>query len=877
MEDGAKTKGTRPMLELAARSIAQISGVAETMVDVLHGRAFKHYAESIRQYLAARIGDVPTADAALDEVRGMAAARGAEDLTRAPGIRANLFAIARSVAKVRAESLPGTAPERRRALSFRPVRGHDGAYEELLARLRDQLSEEEGEMLELRHARELAPNELALVLGVDEASVDEALDAATLRARAIIGETATMRSGRIEQIILDAWSLDLPVGSQRLDSADERTSLPQGTVIAGRYEIETRVGSGSFADVYRAKDKDVPGHVVAIKLLHQASLSEKAKEAALRELHIIASVFHPSIVQFKDHGWYESRLWFVMPWYEGETLESRITREPLTRKEARTIFEPLARALATMHSVGIRHQDVKPDNIFLAKLPGFGLAGGVLPVLLDLGVAAKEAEMVVAGTPTYFAPEVASQFSQNPRPAVIGPAADVFSLALSLRNSLEPDTQEDVAAGAVETFIEQRANEIPEMPMDKDLHFLEPTLRKWMALDPEDRPTAEELADQLFVLTAPEDRRARFWKLVRWLGPLLLTLGVTFAAVVYVLGQQARLQQLEAEQARLEAARIGEELYAEEERRKALEGEVQEIQESYQQSKLTRRDLANQLGETEGELRYTRESLATERGRTRVLRGEIATRTEENTRLTGELESTTGELTRTQGSLTTERQRTQELTAQLTQTRTELAAAEQNLERGRAHIAELDGQIAAIRGQLAGAQAQSQELERRLAAAEAARARAESDKEAAERRIAQLERDLAEARRAASRPAVPVTPTTPTQPVAPPQESRRARRVLCSCWEGFALPDPPVRRRLRALRAPRLDGPFARFPRSGRASRARALPARASASSSGRGLRGSHRRAPSPRGPDASRRRSEHRPSSGPSRRAAGTRALGAA
>src|SRR5690606_2592604 len=100
--------------------------------------------------------------------------------------------------------------------------------------------------------------------------------------------------------------------------------------------------------------------------------------------------FHPSIVQFKDHGWHESRLWFVMPWYEGESLQARIDRQPLSRTEARQIFEPLARALAAMHASGLRHQDVKPENIFLANIKRHGEGvSDILPVLLDLGVAAK--------------------------------------------------------------------------------------------------------------------------------------------------------------------------------------------------------------------------------------------------------------------------------------------------------------------------------------------------------------------------------------------------------------------------------------------------------------------------------------------------------
>ena len=61
----------------------------------------------------------------------------------------------------------------------------------------------------------------------------------------------------------------------------------------------------------------------------------------------------------------------------------RLQREPLSRAEALEIFLPLARALSAMHAAGVRHQDVKPENIFLARIPGFG-EDVVTPVLLDL-------------------------------------------------------------------------------------------------------------------------------------------------------------------------------------------------------------------------------------------------------------------------------------------------------------------------------------------------------------------------------------------------------------------------------------------------------------------------------------------------------------
>lgn len=94
-----------------------------------------------------------------------------------------------------------------------------------------------------------------------------------------------------------------------------------------------------------------------------------------------------------------------------------------------------------MHRSGVRHQDIKPENIFLARFHE-DEDGEILPVLLDLGVAAKDAENVLAGTPNYFAPEIAARFAREPDPPHITNKADVFSLALALRNALSPSAEE---------------------------------------------------------------------------------------------------------------------------------------------------------------------------------------------------------------------------------------------------------------------------------------------------------------------------------------------------------------------------------------------------------------------------------------------------
>ncbi|MCA9574537.1 MAG: protein kinase [Myxococcales bacterium] len=574
------------VLKRAAESIA--TRRQQTVVDVLHGRAVQHYAGAVRQYVTLRLRSEHAGRRVMTRVRALVAAARSEELLAPPGIRAQLYRLARRAAdELAAEGFEHPTVER---MPFRPG---DPEQAHTLGALR-ALPREDAELLELHYARELQPLEIAAVLALPLQEVELRLASATQLARARVAG-ASLRHTGLETLLLHAFALELPdeptgadgIAAPTVDAAalGGPPRSMTGRVIAGRYAIEARVGSGAFGDVYRARDTEVRGHVVALKLLHQPSPSEEERERALRELRLIASVFHPSVVQFKDHGWHEGRLWFVMPWYEGETLEDRIERDPLTRQEARAIFEPLARALASMHARGIRHQDIKPENIFLANLPG---DTDPLPVLLDLGVAAEDAEMIFAGTPNYFAPEVACQFASVPDKPPVGHAADVFALALALRNALEPSTQEDIPANAVETFIEARARHVPELPRNPQLHFLDASLRRWMAFDPDERPTAAELAEELSILTLPERRRARRRRALAVALPL--TLMVTLAAgLTYQHVQQRELSRAMAVQ---QAERTAESL------RGSLvetEAHVEQLRGRVQEGAFTRQELQASL------------------------------------------------------------------------------------------------------------------------------------------------------------------------------------------------------------------------------------------------------------------------------------------
>jgi hypothetical protein len=666
----ATSKGTVP----ARLPRAHISGIYQTSPGLLRRHLIGPWGEGLAQYLILQVGDVERGKGAHRGLLRMLGSIPPEELVQTPGPKARIYRLARQIAAAERE-IPGKKIDPKR-LPWRRASGYRGAA---IERLRKELTANEAELLELHCARELDVAEIACVLEAEVDVVELALDTAHARARFILEEYAPDPVEESAEILVEAFALE-EQNAYIEDLDDDDPGLEAGTILGGRYRLVERVGIGAFGDVYRAEDTEVPGHRVALKLLRQPSLSETARHTALRELRLNAAAFHPSLVQFKDHGWFEQRLWFVMPWYEGETLEQRMEREPLTRDEARTIFEPLARALAALHAAGIRHQDIKPDNILLTKLPGEGL----LPVLIDLGVAADSQEQLLGGTPLYFAPEVAARFAgADEDDYEIGPAADVFALALSLRNALEPESQEDVPAGAIRAFVSKRATGDLALPEQRPLRFLRGDFKRWLSNDPNERPSAARFAEELAVLTAPEEKRARRLSIARWLAPLLVALGTVFVAVVYFLHQSVAQQAQQARQARDEAADVREDLVAVDARRRALEEGRRELQNRFEQSNLSRSQLAARLATSEREVQ--------------ILSGDVRGATAER----DEARAIIGERERTiaarDAQLATARQNVEARTAELAGARRDIDTRTAELEAARAEVRRRELELAEAR------------------------------------------------------------------------------------------------------------------------------------------------------------------------------------
>ena len=173
----------------------------------------------------------------------------------------------------------------------------------------------------------------------------------------------------------------------------------------GKYKLEEHLGSGAYADVYRATDTTLK-RTVALKVLKPMLLAdEEAFARFVQEAQTAAGLFHPHIATVLDLGEAEGRYFLAMRYVNGPSLDKLLAeRGPLPWSEALRITEEIAEALQFAHDKGLIHRDVKPGNILVSESEG--------AVLTDFGlVKAMHASGMTAtgsflGTPHYMAPEI---------------------------------------------------------------------------------------------------------------------------------------------------------------------------------------------------------------------------------------------------------------------------------------------------------------------------------------------------------------------------------------------------------------------------------------------------------------------------------------
>jgi serine/threonine protein kinase len=130
--------------------------------------------------------------------------------------------------------------------------------------------------------------------------------------------------------------------------------------------LERELGRGGMATVYAAHDVRHDRRV-ALKVLHPELTASLGPEWFQREIHVTAQLQHPHILPVHDSGETEGRLWYVMPFVEGESLRQRLARDgELPVAETVRLLVEIVEALAYAHAQGVIHRDIQPDNILLS-------------------------------------------------------------------------------------------------------------------------------------------------------------------------------------------------------------------------------------------------------------------------------------------------------------------------------------------------------------------------------------------------------------------------------------------------------------------------------------------------------------------------------
>jgi tetratricopeptide (TPR) repeat protein len=264
-------------------------------------------------------------------------------------------------------------------------------------------------------------------------------------------------------------------------------SLPEQTLLAGRYQLLSRIGQGGMGAVYKAADTRFNNRHLAIKEMSSTGLPparlQEAEAAFEHEAHLLADLLHPNLPRIYEHFTENDRSYLVMDFIEGQTVEEHLEQiggGPLQVDQVIKWAEQLCDVLNYLHThqPPIIFRDLKPANVMISE------SGHIY--LIDFGIArifkpGKQHDTVALGSPGYAAPEQYGKAQSTPR-------SDIYSLGALLHHLLtgiDPSEQ---------PFFFRDASQVnPEV--DPTLNAL---LQQMLAMDSDRRPaSAQEVLNAL--------------------------------------------------------------------------------------------------------------------------------------------------------------------------------------------------------------------------------------------------------------------------------------------------------------------------------------------------------------------------------------------
>jgi serine/threonine protein kinase len=258
--------------------------------------------------------------------------------------------------------------------------------------------------------------------------------------------------------------------------------MSEERVIAGRYRLIERLGSGGMGVVWKAHDERLRRTVAVKQVLVPAGLTapqtEEIVRRTMREGRIAAKLTHPQLITVYDVIEDGGEPYLIMEYLPSTSLSQLLAdRGTLPPEEVAAIGAEAAAALAAAHAAGVVHRDVKPANILIGD-------DGTVKIT-DFGVSRVVADITgtttgtFAGTPAYLSPEVAKGSQATF-------ASDVYSLGATLYTAVEGNPPAGSNANPMATLYRVASGEIDP---PKNAGTLTDVLLSLLNADPDRRPT----------------------------------------------------------------------------------------------------------------------------------------------------------------------------------------------------------------------------------------------------------------------------------------------------------------------------------------------------------------------------------------------------
>ena len=262
-----------------------------------------------------------------------------------------------------------------------------------------------------------------------------------------------------------------------------------------RYYLEKLLGRGGFSEVWLAKDAITDLELVLKVYAPGTGMDEDGLQTFSKELARVYNLNHPNLLRPQHVDSWQGMPYLLMAYCPQGSLVKRIGGMPET--EIRKVLHDVASGLAYLHEHDVIHQDIKPDNILLDDTGNY--------VITDFGISARArstlrksvaASAHSGGTIAYMGPE---RFGKEPAPIK---ASDVWSLGAMLYELMTGDTPFGEHGG----LIQKSGAEIPSIQGNYS-NELKQMVEQMLALNPWDRPTAEDLAAGYAVSSTPSRNR----------------------------------------------------------------------------------------------------------------------------------------------------------------------------------------------------------------------------------------------------------------------------------------------------------------------------------------------------------------------------------